>query len=120
NRCILNQKRNRTVSLEANRNPSCDSPNRRQFLTVGLASTLLVTPSSSLAASPHADNDALELSELSIADLQAGMQSGKYTSRSLAEKYLARIEAIDKQGPALRSVIEVNPDALALADELDK
>src|SRR5439155_8646577 len=39
---------------------------------------------------------------------------------TLAQKYLARIEALDKQGPALRSVIEVNPDALALADELDK
>src|SRR5205823_5766352 len=48
------------------------------------------------------------------------MQSGKFTARSLAEKYLARIEAIDRQGPALRSVIEVNPDALALADVLDK
>ena len=47
------------------------------------------------------------------------MKAGKLTARSLAEKYLARIEAIDRQGPALDSVIEINPDALALADALD-
>jgi amidase len=65
-------------------------------------------------------NQSFELSELSITDLQDGTQSGKYTSRSLAEQYLARIEAIDRQGPALRSVIDVNRDALTLADALDK
>ena len=48
------------------------------------------------------------------------MQSGKWTARSLVEKYLARIEAIDRHGPALRSVLEVNPDARALADALDR
>src|SRR5713226_543441 len=48
------------------------------------------------------------------------MNSGKYTARSLTEKYLRRIEAIDNHGPALNSVIEVNPDALAIADALDK
>src|SRR5262249_10945730 len=49
-----------------------------------------------------------------------GQKSGKFTARSLAEKYLARIEEIDKQGPGLNSVIEVNPDALAAADALDQ
>jgi amidase len=48
------------------------------------------------------------------------MVSGKYTARSITEQYLARIEAIDRNGPALRSVIEVNPDALAIAGELDR
>jgi amidase len=47
------------------------------------------------------------------------MQSGRETARSLVEKYLARIEAIDRQGPVLRSVIETNPDALMIADALD-
>jgi len=47
------------------------------------------------------------------------MQSGRETSRSLVEKYLARIEAVDRGGPALRSVLETNPDALAMADQLD-
>jgi amidase len=61
-----------------------------------------------------------ELEEMTIDDLQAGMKSGKYTSRSITEKYLSRIEAIDKSGPALNSVIEVNPEALAIADSLDR
>jgi amidase len=61
-----------------------------------------------------------ELAELTIADLQDGMAAGTYTARSLAEKYLARIEAVDRRGPGLRSVIEVNPDARALADALDR
>src|SRR5258706_10994435 len=60
-----------------------------------------------------------DLDELSIAQLQERLQSGRDTARSLTEKYLARIEAIDRSGPALRSVIEVNPDALAIADRLD-
>ena len=63
---------------------------------------------------------AFELDEITIAALQDGMKSGEYTARSLVEKYLARIDAIDRNGPAIRSVIETNPDALAIADELDK
>jgi amidase len=66
-----------------------------------------------------ASGPAFELSELTIDDLQKGIMSGKFTARSLVEMYLARIESIDAGGPQLRSVIEVNPDALALADELD-
>ena len=62
---------------------------------------------------------AFELEEASIASLIADQQSGKRTARSIAESYLARIQAVDRNGPALRSVIEVNPDALAIADALD-
>jgi amidase len=61
-----------------------------------------------------------ELDEITIAVLQEGMKSGKYTARSIAAKYLARIDQIDKQGPALNSVIEINPDALSIAEALDK
>jgi amidase len=60
------------------------------------------------------------LDELSIRDLQEKMQRGQYTSRALTELYLRRIEEIDRNGPALRSVIEVNPEALAIADALDQ
>lgn len=60
-----------------------------------------------------------ELEEFTIPELQEAMASGQYTSRRLVELYLARIEEIDRHGPALRSVIEVNPDALAIAEELD-
>ena len=59
------------------------------------------------------------LEEATSAQLQAWMTSGRYTARQLAELYLQRIDAIDRGGPALRSVIEVNPDALTIADALD-
>src|ERR1019366_7359362 len=61
-----------------------------------------------------------ELEELSIADFQRDMGSGKRTARSITELYVARIAAIDRQGPTLRSVIETNPDALSIADNLDR
>ena len=58
--------------------------------------------------------------EATIDELQQKMKSGKYTSRSITELYLKRIEAIDKNGVKLNAVIEVNPDALQIADQLDK
>ena len=61
-----------------------------------------------------------ELDEVTIDDLQEGMKSGKYTARAITEKYLSRIEGIDKSGPALNSVIEVNPDAVEIAESLDR
>src|SRR5437016_11453333 len=63
---------------------------------------------------------AFELDELTIAELQSGMASGKYSAHSLAKKYLDRIDDIDKHGPAINSVIELNPDALSIAGDLDK
>ncbi len=59
-------------------------------------------------------------SEVTIDELQQGMQSARYTARSITEGYLARIEALDKHGPAINAVIELNSDALAIADELDR
>src|SRR5438093_7443045 len=60
-----------------------------------------------------------ELEEATIAGLQAGLESGKYTARSLVTAYLQRIEELDRKGPALRAVLEANPDALAQAGALD-
>jgi amidase len=60
-----------------------------------------------------------ELDEVTVAELQDGMKSGKFTARSIAQKYLDRIAEIDKQGPAINSIIELNPDALSIADALD-
>ncbi len=57
--------------------------------------------------------------EASVAALQAAMTEGRCTARQITEAYLARIESIDRSGPALRSVLTVNPDALAIADALD-
>src|SRR5687767_5530610 len=64
---------------------------------------------------PTPDSDtAFALEELSISELQRQMKEGKYTSESITKLYLDRIESIDKNGPSLRSVIEVNPDALSI------
>jgi amidase len=107
---------------------------RRQFLHHGtqaaLATTLLPLAASGAAVSslpaadasrqPAAAAKDFELSEVSITDLQARMQSGKSTARDLCQQYLARIAEINTKGPAINAVIEVNPDALALADTLDK
>jgi amidase len=62
---------------------------------------------------------AVELVELTFADLEARMASGSDTAKSLVQKYRQRIEAIDRKGPTLRSVLELNPDADAIADQLD-
>lgn len=99
-------------------------PARREFLKTAALTAMLpalsaarvVTPAE--AAAPQ--TGAFELDEVTIGDLQTGLQAGKFTARSLAEKYLARINEIDKAGPALNSIIEVNPDALSIADQLDK
>ena len=68
----------------------------------------------------EAEVPAFEFDEITIGELQEGMKSGKYSARSIAEKYLARIAAIDKSGPRVNSVIETNPDALDIAEALDK
>ena len=97
---------------------------RRSFLKTsvvgGVSAALLPALGGAAEGAAPLPVASFELDEVSISELQDGMKSGKYTARSIAEKYLARIEAIDKQGPAINSVIEVNPDALALADAMDK
>jgi len=60
-----------------------------------------------------------DLEEKTIAELQAAMQAGHLTAQALVQGYLARIEAIDQAGPHLRSIIELNPEALAIAKALD-
>ena len=61
-----------------------------------------------------------ELEEATIHDLQAAMASGQLTSQRLTEMYSERIAKLDQSGPMLRSVIEVNPDALDIARQLDE
>lgn len=89
---------------------------RRQFLQSGIAGALAATASCSSAA----ETEIQLKEELTIADMKAGQESSKFTARSLTEMYLAAIDGIDRKGPTLRSVIETNPDAIAIADELDK
>jgi len=59
------------------------------------------------------------LEEATAAQLQDWQTSGRYTSRQIVEMYLRRIDEVDRGGPSLHAVIEVNPDALAIADALD-
>jgi len=72
------------------------------------------------AKTPGNKADDFVLNEITIDGLQQKMQSGEYTSRSITQLYLDRIDAIDKKGPAINAVIEINPDALSIADEMDK
>lgn len=104
-----------------------DGVSRRDFLKTGIAAGVVgliaSAPEGSLFAAAAADAGAIapdELEEISIASLQEGMASGTYSARSIAEGFLARIHAIDRNGPALRSVIETDPDALQVADALDR
>jgi amidase len=60
-----------------------------------------------------------DVAEATVAGLQEAMASGRLTARALTRAYLDRIDALDRRGPALRSVIETNPEALAIADALD-
>src|SRR5277367_2488147 len=108
-----------------------DTAGRRRFLQASLLGgvaaaagpvlqPVFAAPQGSEAAVKTSDIPAFELDEITIGELQDGMKSGKYTARSIAEKYLARIAAIDKSGPSVNSVIETNPDALGIAEVLDK
>jgi len=97
---------------------------RRQFLqtTAATAVAVIANPVSALPRENTSSSPppAFDLEELTIADLQQGLQSGKYSSRELVEKYSSRINEIDKKGPALYSVIEMNPDAEKIATALDR
>src|SRR4029078_4945902 len=63
---------------------------------------------------------AVPLEEAAVAQLQAWMRGGRYTSRQLTDAYLDRIEAVDRHGPTLREIIELNQDARSDADALDR
>ena len=64
------------------------------------------------------DNNWIE--ELTISQLQQGYKEGKYTIKDIVKVYLDRIDELDKNGPRLNSVIEINPDALKIAEDLDR
>ena len=87
---------------------------RRRFLE------LAAMAAAAAAAGPLFADSPLELEEITLAELQDAMRSGRLTSRVLTESYLARIDAIDRHGPSLRSIIELNPDALDIAAALDR
>ncbi|NIP81710.1 MAG: amidase, partial [Gemmatimonadetes bacterium] len=73
----------------------------------------------SLPAAEVLEPDTFEVLEASIGEIQAEMRAGRLTARRLVDLYLARIEAYDRRGPSLNALIEVNPEARAVADSLD-
>jgi Asp-tRNAAsn/Glu-tRNAGln amidotransferase A subunit and related amidases len=72
------------------------------------------------AVAGRAAEDAFEWAEITIEDVQRRMEAGELTAERLTMAYLERIEAVDRGGPAMRAVIEVNPEALAIARERDR
>ncbi len=106
------------------------SMSRRNFIRTGVIGSLAATTapvacrtgdSGSPGEQPLSSSPpAFDLEEITVGELAEGMRSGRFTSRSIVELYLARIEQIDRQGPTLRSIIETNPQALEIADSLDE
>src|ERR687896_300688 len=103
---------------------------RRRFLQ--LTAAVAATPAlsalngvESLARATQAIPDGIDpavdasIQEATIAQLQAAMRAGRMTSRSLVEAYLQRIKLLDQRGPTVNSVIEINPQARAIAEALD-
>ena len=89
--------------------------------TIGTVTTLVPMHTAQAAVPEHdgTQPDAFPYAELSVAELQSRMTKGTLTSRTLTAAYLSRIAAVDRSGPTLNSVIETNPDALAIAAERD-
>ncbi len=114
---------------------------RRQFLGTGAAAGgVLILGGAEGCSAPDAGRDAsrarggagepgagkpwpvsrFELEEVSITELHAGMVSGRWSSTEITGMYLERIGEIDRRGPTLRTLIEINPDALDIAAERDR
>ena len=97
---------------------------RRTFIQMGVAASAAVLVGENTMAATMGGTTggkrAFSIVEVGAAELQAAMQSGKLTSKQLVMAYLARIREIDKSGPRINSIIELNPDAIAIATALDK
>jgi amidase len=105
--------------------------NRRKFLRTGLLGGLAVMVAghglkgggalrASAALAGSRQGVKFDWEELTISDAQAALGAGRLSARRLAEMYLERIEKVDRRGPALNAVIETNPEALSIADSLDR
>lgn len=107
---------------------NCEAPGRRRFLQTSLlggASAALLPALSGArqfgtdTAKTH-DVPAFELDEATIANLQTAMSTGKLSGVDLLQTYMGRLDDVDRRGPQLSCVIEINPDALATAYALDQ
>src|SRR5215469_11918292 len=99
--------------------------NRRQLFQMGAtaaaSATLASMPGTALASTQRfSDPGPQDLLEVTIAELQARMAAGKLTALELVQQYKARIDAIDRHGPKVNSVLQLNPDAEEIAAALDE
>jgi amidase len=94
---------------------------RRSLLKLAAAAVVAGCTRSERQQAPERTSSlpAFDLEETTIAQLQQQMRTGALTASSIVEKYLARIDEIDRRGPSLRAMLETNPDALAVARQLD-
>ncbi len=89
-------------------------------ITSGCRNATKSTETNSINQNYNYEKDDFPLNEITVFELQKKMKEGEYSSRKLTELYLKRIAAIDQSGPTLNSVIEINPDALSIADTMDQ
>lgn len=102
---------------------------RRGFLAIGGSALLAANTAGTIGGSAErhfststssAGVASFELDELELTDILAGLESGRWRSRDLVDLYAARIESLDRRGPALRHILELNPDLARVAEERDR
>ena len=119
--------------MDSKRSNSTGKLGRREFIKLGGAGIIASAavgstgcePPRSLETATESENpwwvnEIFELEEATFSDLANDMTSGRRTSVAITQLYLDRITALDRDGPNLRSIIETNPDALAIAQQLDE
>src|SRR5262245_43927446 len=95
---------------------------RRDFLrTSGIAAAgMAVAPLLAACGTVRIPGAGINVEEITVAELQAAMTAGRLDAETLVNMYLSRIQSVDRSGPTLRSVQEINPDAVGIARRLDE
>ena len=89
-------------------------------LNCSFLSFLIIFNHSCIANKSYPSKETSFIEEISIKEIQKGYENNRYTVKDIVSTYIDRINSIDKSGPNLNSVLTVNPDALTIADSLDK
>jgi amidase len=92
----------------------------RSLLVIMALILCLITCKTPVNNTVHRVSDNNWIEELTISQLQKGYSEGKYSVKDIVKVYLERIQELDKNGPRLNSIIEINPDALLIAEQMDK
>ncbi|MDQ3131523.1 MAG: amidase [Acidobacteriota bacterium] len=95
-----------------------ESLDRRKFLEITALAGAGIVMSKGIEASNAPNAKTFELEEITVSQLQTAMQKGELSAKDIAKKYLERIEDVDKK--TINSIIEINPDALEIAEQLDR